>query len=138
MPRALSVCSLLSAGLLAPGLLGQSVTSVSFQVSAPAAATSAKVSVYDEDTFADDPLTLDASIGSISGGTFDTGDLSRTDIPGTNKKVLRKEGDAVAGGDGGSGESTAQVYCIIKFYDKDGNQVGESVTTSTKDCSVLK
>lgn len=137
MPRALTVCSILSAGLLAPGLLGQSVTSVSFQVSAPAAATSAKVSVYDEDTFANDPLTLDVSIGSLNGGTFDTGDLAKTDIPGTDKKVLRKEGNAVAGGDGGSGEKTADVFCIIKFYDKNGNQVGESVTTSTKECSVL-
>jgi hypothetical protein len=91
--------------------LAQTVTSVSFQVPAPAGATSAKVSVYDEDSLVDpdDMLTSLVQIGTINGGTFDTGDLSTTPIPGTDHFVLRNEGGEVAGGAGSSGEETAEI-----------------------------
>jgi hypothetical protein len=97
------------------------------------------VAVYDEDSLVDpdDMLTSLVQIGTINGGTFDTGDLSTTPIPGTDHFVLRNEGGEVAGGAGSSGEETAEIYVIIQFYNRDGGKVGDPVVTSTKSCSVL-
>lgn len=129
----LVVCSVCSISL------AQTVSSVSFQVAAPAGAVSAKVVVYDEDSILDpdDKLTGACEIGTINGGTFDTGDLSKTKIPGTNHYVLRNEGGCVCGGFGSSDESEAEVYVGIQFYNSDGAKVGPVVWTSTKSCKVL-
>jgi hypothetical protein len=129
--------ALVSVILLASVALGQSVTSLSFQVAAPAGAVFAKIDIVDEDTLVDDVLGIGLQIGTITGGTYDSGDLATTLIPGTSHFVLRNEDGCVAGGAGSSGEATAEIYLVITFYDAHGNQIGEMVETSTKPCSVL-
>lgn len=117
----------------------QTVSSVSFQITIPAGAVDARVWVKDEDSIVDpdDPLSSNLNIGTFSGETFDTGDLAKVLIPGTTKPVVRNEGGEVAGGNGSSGESEAEVYVVVQFYDANGDKIGAPVTTSTKSCSIL-
>ncbi|MBX3464058.1 MAG: hypothetical protein KF830_12870 [Planctomycetes bacterium] len=117
---ALPMTAILGAnGLLSAQAPNPSLTFSGGPGSIPAGTASATYDAYDEDVFSDDKLVLGAPV-SIAADGWTTGVLP-----------LECVGGVVQGPAGTSGEQSATVYVIIKFWDSHGQLIG-TLTTGTK------